>query len=104
MSWLRRPFVRIEQEEIAGRGVDTRTGRGRGLRKVIGNLLACPWCVAVWVAAGLTYVYFLIPPVAWLFILVLAIAEIGSLLQTFSTIMVRAEKYFKGLGVPHEGP
>lgn len=103
MEWLRRPFVKMESEEIAGREVQVREGRGHGLRKVIGNLLACPWCVAVWVAAGLTYLYFLLPGVAWLFILLLAIAEIGSLLQTLSTIMVRAEKYFKGLGVPDEG-
>ena len=103
MEWLRRPFVKMETSEIAGREVETRTGRGRGLRKVIGDLLSCPWCVGVWVAAGLTYAYLLVPTVVWVFVLIMAIAEIGSLLQTLSTIMVRIENYCKGLGVPEEG-
>lgn len=103
MKWLREPFVKMEQTEIAGREVETRVGRGRGLKKVFGDLLSCPWCVGVWIAAGLTYAYFLVPVFAWLFILVMAIAEIASLLQTISTILVRLEKYCKGLGVPEEG-
>ena len=104
MEWLRRPFVKMETTEIAGREVETRTGRGRGLKKVIGDLLSCPWCVGVWVAASLTYAYYLMPSVIWVFILIMAIAEIGSLLQTLSTILVSIEKYFKGLGAPEEGP
>lgn len=103
MEWLRRPFVKLEPTEIADRKVETRGGRGTGVRKVIGDLLCCPWCIAVWVAAALSYAYFIAPRIAWLFILVMAIAEIGALLQTFSTILVRLEKYFKGLGVPGEG-
>lgn len=103
MLWMREPFIKLEAAEIAGREVETRTGRGRGFRKVIGDLLACPWCVGVWVAAGLTYLYFLAPRFTWLFILLLAIAEIGSLVQTLSTVLVRLEKYCKGLGIPDEG-
>jgi hypothetical protein len=103
MRWLREPFIELEPTEIAGREVEVREGRGDGWRRVIGNLLSCPWCVGVWVAAGLTYLYFLLPKVTWLFILVMAIAEIGSILQTFSTILVRLEKYIKSLGVPEEG-
>lgn len=102
MEWLREPFVELEPTEIAGHEVTTRVGRGRGIRQVIGDLLACPWCVGVWAAAGLTYLYFLVPVVIWLFILILAIAEVGSLFQTFSTILVRLEKYLKGLGVDEE--
>jgi hypothetical protein len=103
MKWLREPFVRMEKTEIAGTEAETRTGRGRGWRKVLGDLLSCPWCVGVWVAAGLTYAYFLAPRIIWLFILILAVAEIASILQTIGTILVRLEKYFKGLGVPEEG-
>jgi hypothetical protein len=103
MEWLRRPFVKLETEEIADREVQVRTGRGHGLKRVIGELLTCPWCVGVWVAAFLTYAYFLFPHPIWLFILIMAISEIGSIVQTLSTILVRIEKYFKGLGVPEEG-
>ena len=104
MEWLRRPFVKMETTEIAEREVETRTGRWRGLKKVIGDLLSCPWCVGVWVAASLTYAYFLLPAVIWVFILIMAIAEIGSLLQTLSTIMVSIEKYCRGLEAPEKGP
>ena len=104
MEWLRRPFVKMETTEIAGHEVQTRTGRGRGLKKVLGDLLSCPWCVGVWVAAGLTYAYLLLPAVIWVFILIMAIAEIGSLLQTLSTIMVSIEKYCRGLEAPEKGP
>ncbi|MCE5197799.1 MAG: DUF1360 domain-containing protein [Armatimonadota bacterium] len=102
MQWLREPFVQIETGEIAGREVQERTGRGHGIRKVIGDLLSCPWCVSVWIAAGLTYLYFAFPRWVWLFILFMAIAEVGAILQTMSTIFVRLEKYLKGLGVPEE--
>ena len=103
MQWLREPFVEMQHEQIAGREGDVRTGRGTGMRRVVGELLSCPWCVGVWVAAALTYAYFLFPRIVWLFVLLLAIAEIGSLVQTFSTVLVRLEKFFKGLGVPEEG-
>ncbi|HOK55229.1 MAG TPA: DUF1360 domain-containing protein [Armatimonadota bacterium] len=103
MKWLREPFIQMEHEKVAGREVEVRMGRGRGFRRVFGELLSCPWCVGVWVAAGLSYAYFLFPQPVWLFILILAVAEIGSFLQTLSTIMVRFEKYLKGLGVPEEG-
>lgn len=103
MKWLREPFVRMERTEIADREVEVRVGRGDGWRRVIGEMLSCPWCVCVWVAAGLSYVYFLFPSMTWLFILVMAVAQVGSLLQSLGTIIVRLEKYMEGLGVPHEG-
>jgi hypothetical protein len=103
MMWLREPFVQTEKVEIAGRQVLVRGGRGQGLRKAIGEMLSCPWCTGVWVAAGLAYLYFLIPKIIWLFILVFAISEIGSLIQAVSTILVRLLKYLKGLGMPDGG-
>ena len=103
MQWLREPFVEMEEAVIADRRVEVRGGRGSGLRQTIGELLSCPWCIGVWIAAGLSYLYFLVPRLIWLFALVFAISEIASTLQTISTILVRVEKYFKGLGVPDEG-
>lgn len=97
MQWLREPFIKVEEEQIAGQEVQTRVGRGRGIRRVLGELLSCPWCVGVWVAAGLTYAYFLLPRIVWLFVLLMAIAEVGSLLQTFSTILVSVQKYLKSI-------
>ncbi len=102
MQWLREPFVRLEETQVAGQEVMTRVGRGRGFRRVIGDLLACPWCTGVWAAAGLTYLFFIWPSIIWLLILVLAVAEISSFIQTLTTIMVRVGKYLKALGTEEE--
>lgn len=104
MQWLREPFIEVDQEEIAGQEVQTRRGRGHGFRRVLGDLLSCPWCVGVWVAAGLTYALIIFPRFTWLFILIMAIAEVGSLLQTFSTILVSVEKYLKSICRTEENP
>lgn len=102
MEWLRRPFVTLAPTEIAGHETTTRVGRGRGLRRTIGDLLSCPWCVGVWIAAVLSYLYFMFPTVMWLFILIMAVAEVASLFQTLSTIMVHTEKLQKGRGIKEE--
>lgn len=43
---LRAPFTRVEPEEEAERP------RGRGLRRTIGELVACPYCLDMWIATG----------------------------------------------------
>jgi hypothetical protein len=49
---LRSPFT-----ELRGRGgpaeFDERA-RGTGVRRAIGELLVCPWCVGLWIAAALS--------------------------------------------------
>jgi hypothetical protein len=49
-SPLRAPFVRFE--ELAGPNEVKESARGSGLRRAIGELLICPYCVGAWVAAG----------------------------------------------------
>jgi hypothetical protein len=58
-SPLRAPFV--EYVESAGGGEVTERSRGTGLRRAVGDLLTCPWCIAPWVAGGL-YALLLINP------------------------------------------
>jgi hypothetical protein len=50
-SPLRAPFV--EYVESAGGGEVTERSRGTGLRRAVGDLLTCPWCIAPWVAGAL---------------------------------------------------
>ena len=57
-----------------------------GPRKTLSDLLGCPWCFGVWAALGLVFVYFVFP-VAWYFILVLAIAGVGSFLQLLASLI-----------------
>ena len=47
---MRAPFV--SYEEKAGRGELNEKPRGTGLRRAVGELLVCPYCVGNWIAAG----------------------------------------------------
>jgi Protein of unknown function (DUF1360) len=50
-SALRAPFT--EYEGPAGRGEVDEKPRGQGLRRALGELLVCPYCMGLWVAAAL---------------------------------------------------
>jgi hypothetical protein len=49
---VRAPFSRFEAD--AGPGEVSEAARGRGLRRAIGELIICPYCLGVWIAAALT--------------------------------------------------
>jgi Protein of unknown function (DUF1360) len=51
-SSLRAPFT--EFQEDAGAGEVDEAARGRGLRRAIGELLICPYCLNMWIAAAMT--------------------------------------------------
>lgn len=51
-SFLRAPFTRFQ--ESSGYGEVEEQPCGHGARLVIGELLVCPYCLAQWVATGLT--------------------------------------------------
>lgn len=51
-SVLRAPFTRHQADTTAGEVKET--VRGRGLRRAIGELLVCPYCIAMWIAGTLT--------------------------------------------------
>jgi hypothetical protein len=49
-SGIRAPFTRLQGD--AGHGEVDEAARGRGLRRAIGELLVCDFCLAQWTAAG----------------------------------------------------
>ncbi|HEY0517504.1 MAG TPA: DUF1360 domain-containing protein [Solirubrobacteraceae bacterium] len=51
-SFLRAPFTRFQ--EPSGKGEVEEEPRGHGVHRAVGELLVCPYCVAQWVATGLT--------------------------------------------------
>jgi hypothetical protein len=51
-STIRAPFARYEGQ--GGPGEVSEEPRGRGLRRVIGELLVCPYCLGMWTSAALT--------------------------------------------------
>jgi hypothetical protein len=50
-AFIRAPFTEYEGE--AGPGELEESVRGRGLRQAIGELIACPYCLGLWAAAGM---------------------------------------------------
>jgi hypothetical protein len=49
-SAVRAPFTRFEEE--GGPGEVEEQARGRGLRRAIGELLICPYCLSMWIATA----------------------------------------------------
>jgi uncharacterized protein DUF1360 len=47
---IRAPFTEFQRE--SGQGEVEERPRGSGLRRAIGELLVCPYCLAQWVSAG----------------------------------------------------
>ncbi len=52
-TFLRVPFTEFDEDISSGEVMEE--PRGRGPRPAIGELLACPFCLAQWVATGFTY-------------------------------------------------
>jgi hypothetical protein len=51
-SVVRAPFTEFQRD--AGPGEVDEAARGGGLRRAIGELLVCPYCLGMWVSAALT--------------------------------------------------
>ncbi|HWF72663.1 MAG TPA: DUF1360 domain-containing protein [Solirubrobacteraceae bacterium] len=49
-STVRAPFTRFQGNE--GAGEVSEAARGTGVRRAVGELLVCPYCVGMWIAAG----------------------------------------------------
>lgn len=67
----------------------------RGPRRTLADLTSCPWCFGMWNAAFLTFFYLLTP---WAFVpvVVLAIAGIGSFIQIAANVAGWKAEELKG--------
>ena len=54
------------------------------LKKSIADLVSCPYCIGIWIAFLLWYVYILIPRVSLLLIVPFALAGIQSIIMDIS--------------------
>jgi hypothetical protein len=64
-SALRQPFTRYQQ--AGGPGEVEEEARGHGLRRAIGELLVCPYCIGLWIAAAFTAALAVAPrPTRWI--------------------------------------
>lgn len=86
MEPLRRFFTETVPDSTgAGESVDP---KGEGLQQALGQLICCPICAGTWVAALLTYAFYLFPGPTFVFLVMtsaIAIAELlGALTEALS--------------------
>jgi hypothetical protein len=88
-SPLRAPFTELQEKE-SPKSVDERP-RGTGLRRSVGELLTCQFCLGMWVASFFTYGLVLAPRVTRLIATVFTVVTISDHLhQTYKALMTRA--------------
>jgi hypothetical protein len=75
---VRAPFT--ESERTPAGDVEERPARG-GLRQAVGELLTCPFCLAQWIAAGLTLGLLYAPRFTRLVMAMNAMAGVSDFLQ-----------------------
>jgi hypothetical protein len=88
-SPLRAPFTELQEKE-SPKSVDEKP-RGKGLRRSVGELLTCQFCLGMWVASFFTYGLVLAPRVTRLIATVFTVVTISDYLhQTYKALMKRA--------------
>jgi hypothetical protein len=88
-SPLRAPFTELQEKQSPKR-VDEKP-RGKGLRRSLGELLTCHFCIGQWVASFLTYGLVFAPAVTRLVATIFAIVALSDHLhQTYKALMKRA--------------
>ncbi|WP_112179537.1 MULTISPECIES: DUF1360 domain-containing protein [Paraliobacillus] len=64
------------------------SGKGTGIRRFIGELLACHWCVSVWFSVilygGLLFFPFLFTPI----VIIFSVAAISGIVQTITNYFI----------------
>lgn len=82
-----RQFVTETVPDSTGAG-DSVDPKGEGFQQALGQLVCCPICAGTWVAAGLTYLNYLLPGPTRVFLIMtsaIAIAELlGALTEALS--------------------
>lgn len=82
-EFIRTPFFdEVEEENENGQTEIYFMPKSTPLKKFMGTLLSCYWCTGVWVAAGLTAGYYLLPTIMSPIILVFAIAGLAAIVES----------------------
>ena len=88
-SPLRAPFTELEEKK-SPKKVDEKP-RGEGIRRSVGELLTCQFCLGVWVASLFTYGFVLLPRASRLVAAVFATVTVSDFLhQAYKALKERA--------------
>jgi len=90
-SAVRAPFTEFQSD--AGPGEVNERARGHGLRRAVGELLVCPYCLGMWVSAAMTASLLVFPRFTRWFATVL-VSFFGS--EVLHIAYARAEKRASG--------
>jgi hypothetical protein len=78
-SAFRAPFTEVEGK--GGAGELEERARGHGLRRAIGELLTCPFCLGTWIASGFVYGYIFTPRLTRILASIFAVSGMADFLQ-----------------------
>ena len=78
-SAFRAPFTEVEGK--GGPGEVEERAKGRGLRRAIGELLTCPFCLGTWIASGFIYGYIFVPRISRTLASIFAVSSLADFLQ-----------------------
>jgi uncharacterized protein DUF1360 len=78
-SAFRAPFTEIEGK--GGAGELEEHARGQGLRRAIGDLITCPFCLGTWIASGFIYGYIYTPRLTRILGSIFAVSGAADFLQ-----------------------
>ena len=88
-SPLRAPFTELEEKQ-SPKKVEEKP-RGEGIRRSVGELLTCQFCLGVWVASFFTYGFVLLPRISRLVASVFATVTVADFLhQVYKALKNRA--------------
>jgi hypothetical protein len=91
LSFMRAPFTRFKETGAVGE-TNEEPRKESETQHAIGELLSCPFCMATWVAAGLTYGYAFFPAVTRLIAGLFCIVGLADALQlAYGTATKKAE-------------
>ena len=78
-SAFRAPFTEVEGK--GGPGEIEERAKGHGLRRAIGELLTCPFCLGTWIASGFIYGYVFAPRISRTLASIFAVSGLADFLQ-----------------------
>jgi hypothetical protein len=108
MQWFRDLFMKkiVAHDDIGNVDYIRCEKQPEGFRRIISDLLGCPWCVGVWMAFATLSTYYLavsgILPAAWVIIYIFALAGSGEFAYALISALL-APRMGKTLLVDEQG-